>query len=716
MNRSDMRTQIFRMLGEVDPASPVYWGANDLNDAIAIAVSHFSEISPQRQRTICGIQREVHKVDDDSNTITAADATDLASVITLLNELGYGTTSGDYNVHRASTTYHRAADTTNIVAATIASDLATSLTLATELIADINAHMIESGVHMVDDTVNTITELAPVDLTTVKAVANKIKEKYNAHLDEETDGRTVYVNAVVGDSSFIRLEGIEYPANKYPAMKPLFDYVTGNFLFLKTDYMPGDTGELVFVFWHKKHTFSDSVSTIPIEYENVIALGGEGYALLLRSLEHYHQAATDIGTAKTETAKMITGGAVTLADVDTALDKVTTHTGEADAALDKVTTYMEGASDSAKALLAKITTDIADLRTAIKTAEDAANAALDSMSFSDVVTHLTAASTALGKVITYLENNTNEDSKSWLTKITTDIASLRTAIGTAVDAANTYLDEVDTTDLQGAEAVWADLVKHVLTASGIPNVEDFIELGDDKILTVNIGEDVAGHYNRYAETALNMAKVWGEKRDAFLEEARSRTNAAQGFISEADRRLINLRTYIEQAGGWGKVASGFVEEATQRIAEANAIVNREAGISVQARGYLEEVDRRLANLRGYIEEAGGWGEVALGFVKEATERIGMANAFVNEAAQRLGGLDIYGKEAEAYRNSASRLMEVAQRFREDGERRIRDFFAKLEQIKKIRRHQEKPQNWAFDMWTDDYATSGLSTPVTTYVA
>lgn len=145
----------------------------------------------------------------------------------------------------------------------------------------------------------------------------------------------------------------------------------------------------------------------------------------------------------------------------------------------------------------------------------------------------TLADAALDKISTYLTDNTNEDAKYWLTKITTDIADLRTAMLTALDAANAYLDEVDTTDLSEAEA--------------------YTETGDDLINVVNVGVRVPENYADFAR--------------ARLEIGQARITAAIGFIQEADRRLSNLRTYIEQAAGWNRIADSFMAEGQARIYE-----------------------------------------------------------------------------------------------------------------------------------------------------
>jgi hypothetical protein len=89
---------------------------------------------------------EFHKADTlahktaDTATLSAPVATDLTSAITLANEL-----KGDYNVHRASTSWHYNADGTNIVAASNASDQGTLNTLLNDIKAQFNAHFADGS-------------------------------------------------------------------------------------------------------------------------------------------------------------------------------------------------------------------------------------------------------------------------------------------------------------------------------------------------------------------------------------------------------------------------------------------------------------------------------------------------------------------------------------------------------------------------------------------
>jgi hypothetical protein len=75
-----------------------------------------------------------HKVDDPAPALVKA--TSLATAITLANAI-----KSDYNTHRASTTYHYTADATNTITSADATDQTSLNTLLNELKTDINAHM-----------------------------------------------------------------------------------------------------------------------------------------------------------------------------------------------------------------------------------------------------------------------------------------------------------------------------------------------------------------------------------------------------------------------------------------------------------------------------------------------------------------------------------------------------------------------------------------------
>ena len=150
----------------------------------------------------------------------------------------------------------------------------------------------------------------------------------------------------------------------------------------------------------------------------------------------------------------------------------------------------------------------------------------------------TLVATALDKVNTYLANNTNEDAKTWLTKITTDATELRNKIVTALDAAATNLGLVFTASLDKA----------------VTGAEAYLDTGDDNLTSVTNAPEA----DRYATYAAGRANI-----------AAARVAATVQYIAEAQARLANLITYIQQAGGWSNIAEGFVSEAARRLEEIN---------------------------------------------------------------------------------------------------------------------------------------------------
>lgn len=131
----------------------------------------------------------VHDVNDTTNAVTAADATNQATLNTLLNEI-----KTDYNAHRVSTTFHDAADSTNVVASADATDAATSVTLANEIKADYNAHRSQSDVHPHDDSANAVSSADATDEASCITLANEIKTDYNAHLTATAGSGMAYLD------------------------------------------------------------------------------------------------------------------------------------------------------------------------------------------------------------------------------------------------------------------------------------------------------------------------------------------------------------------------------------------------------------------------------------------------------------------------------------------------------------------------------------------
>lgn len=481
-------------------------------------------------------------------------------------------------------------------------------------------------------------------------------------------------------SDMMRLERVEYPLGNVPQTFISYEQFK-DILMLK----PGEydtqyqmtSGKHILLYYLGKHTSptDDAEATYPNFLDDTVILVSSAYALFTLCVKYELQAATDFTTARTKldsiaaihTLTNTALGKVTtyVTDMDTALDAAITqneaaatalskinsdatrtYLTDADTALDaaiaalesgataaaKVDTYIAGGTESSKALLAQIATDIAELRTGYKTAIDAANLALDGFDVgvgSAVETAFAAITTALDKVSVYLTDNINEDTEYWLTKITTDISDLRTAAITALDAANSALDDVSTKDLDAA------------TTGAI----GYLEAGDAFINTVNTGDRVAEKYNEYSAGMANIANA--------------RVSQASAYLQEANLRLGNFNTYIEQAKGWGSIASGFVAEATQRVSTAMGLVNVERVKLEEGSAYIAEANQRLNHLKGYIEQANAYGYIASGFTEEAKVRVSAAIGYIQEASQRIAIADRYLSQASGHTASANGYIQEA---------------------------------------------------------
>ena len=78
-----------------------------------------------------------HDAQEAVNVIAAADATDLATTITLLTEA-----QTDYDLHIASAVFHPNADTKNDTNAAVPTDLPTSIVALDEIYGLLNSHLI----------------------------------------------------------------------------------------------------------------------------------------------------------------------------------------------------------------------------------------------------------------------------------------------------------------------------------------------------------------------------------------------------------------------------------------------------------------------------------------------------------------------------------------------------------------------------------------------
>lgn len=109
-------------------------------------------------------------------SITSASATDLATSLTLTNEL-----KSDLNLHFADTIAHNTAVSAAVTTAA-ATDLTTAVALANALKSAYGTHLSASNVHFTNDSTNTIAAANATDQTTLNTLLNEFKGDLNAHM------------------------------------------------------------------------------------------------------------------------------------------------------------------------------------------------------------------------------------------------------------------------------------------------------------------------------------------------------------------------------------------------------------------------------------------------------------------------------------------------------------------------------------------------------
>ncbi len=173
--------------------------------------------------------------------------------------------------------------------------------------------------------------------------------------------------------------------------------------------------------------------------------------------------------------------------------------------------------------------------------------------------------------------------------VATQVTALTTASTGVLALAIAELAKANADLLTGAEGVWTDEVKYISGSTGIIGAQPYLETGDGKIDTVNIGDRAAEMYHLYAGREVEIAALWDAKRKDFLTEAARHIDTMNGYFTEAVQRLGIASRVIEEAGGETNLALAKVREA-------------EASLGVcQARS--QEAQFRIAEIQSHISEA-----------------------------------------------------------------------------------------------------------------
>jgi hypothetical protein len=155
-----------------------------------------------------------------------------------------------------------------------------------------------------------------------------------------------------------------------------------------------------------------------------------------------------------------------------------------------------------------------------------------------------------------------------------DMASLRTLIDVDLDftgataalgfsaATLAPITTATTGDIALAVAVWTDEVKHIRTDGTEHDAAEYLTDGKARLNKFNKGREVPQQYAQYAERALDMAKLWADKRKDFLSQIEKRVQAAGASTAAAAQWIAEQNVIVLAAQQYvGNITQGVL--ATQ---------------------------------------------------------------------------------------------------------------------------------------------------------
>ena len=208
----------------------------------------------------------------------------------------------------------------------------------------------------------------------------------NCHITYKKDTLGIDISAII--TNLIRITGVEYPVDKIPQQSVAFS-IWNDFMYIGSQRAGQSQIELtdkehIAIYYEKQHTapLTATAPSYPALLDEVVCKGAATYAFLIKAVNCEHQCVVDLATIRTELG--LTTAVHTL--ITAALNTVTDYINEAHDQAGKMGEYLvsNGTTDNAADVLANITDDITNLRTAINGAIAGADAVLGKISTVDL--------------------------------------------------------------------------------------------------------------------------------------------------------------------------------------------------------------------------------------------------------------------------------------------------------------------------------------------
>ena len=364
----------------------------------------------------------------------------------------------------------------------------------------------------------------------------------NCHITYKKDTLGIDISAII--TNLIRITGVEYPVDKIPQQSVAFS-IWNDFMYIGSQRAGQSQIELtdkehIAIYYEKQHTapLTATAPSYPALLDEVVCKGAAAYAFLIKAVNCEHQCVVDLATIRTELG--LTTAVHTL--ITAALNTVTDYVNEAHVQIGQLGVFLVGGTE------------------------------LD-----DTV-------------------NTVDNAKDVLANITDDIAELRTAIGKALEYSDNYLDAVAATDLDiatvGATA-WlleGELLINKLNDGGPDVSSKFADYARAKMQIAQTRIQGAAGYIQDAGIRLSNIRAyidesagWVAIANGYRDDAIQRLNMGQTAIAQAQSYIGQIDRYIAEAAQYQEVvanhmllADRYRAEGQIRMAEFNAILSSRA--------------------------------------------------------------------------------------------------------------------------------------------
>ena len=426
--------------------------------------------------------------------------------------------------------------------------------------------------------------------------------------------------------------------------------------------------------------------SFPLWMDEVLIKGAVAYCLFIKARGLLQEGETEIELGNTALDEILKVGGP-IADIDTVMTEFDTIEASIDTELAKGATKLVEAKveyDVAiDTLIGEVDTILDTALTHLTGASSSAKKALDL-----IITNTIAAdsNTALDKVTTYLEG-VSDSAKAALTDIISNVvaADVNTALDSVRSMHELMMNNAGTAGfLQDADDQWTEEVKHILTASGIPNAEEMLDQGagstigtGDKINTVNLGVQVAQQWANYAAVTLAMADRWADRRKDYVAMADRLNLISQTYIQEASARLGGADRLISEGTAWTDVAETFIAEASGRMAQADRLIGEAVQWKEVAATMNDFATNRNVNAQMQIQTANGYVSMALGYIEEAEAYVENGRILIDKAGIRLGAGNLNLGEGQGRVVIGQEYVNLADRYRADALERHADYWTIL---------------------------------------